>query len=133
MSDEECSICGLELKDKYCQELNCNHKFHYECLMKSFMNTSKLNKNNKNNCPYCRSSCDYLPVVNGLKKLIVGVHFETIQEFIDENGIIKNKNIYCQYILKRGKNKGNKCDKKCFLGYEYCKIHKKSMMKSMKL
>ena len=128
MSDEECSICGLEFKYKYCYELNCNHKFHYECLMKSFINISKLNnKSNKNNCPYCRSPCDYLPIVNGLKKLIVGVHFETILEFTDENGISKNKNIPCQYILKRGKNKGKQCNKKCFLGYEYCKIHKKSL------
>ena len=128
MSDEECSICGLELKDKYTYELNCNHKFHYECLMKSFMNTSKLNnKNNKNNCPYCRSPCDYLPVVNGLKKLIVGVHFETVQEFTDENGILKLKNNSCQYILKKGKNKGNQCSKNCYLGYDYCKIHKESL------
>ena len=128
MSDEDCSICGLELKEKFCYELNCNHKFHYECLMKSFMNISKLNnKNNKNNCPYCRSPCDYLPVVNGLKKLIVGVHFETVQEFTDENGILKLKNNSCQYILKKGKNKGNQCSKNCYLGYDYCKIHKKSL------
>ena len=45
----------------------------------------------------------------------------------NENGISKNKNIPCQYILKRGKNKGKQCNKKCFLGYEYCKIHKKSL------
>ena len=130
MSDEECSICGLELKDKYTYELNCNHKFHYECLMKTFAHTPKKSygKNKVlNSCPYCRKDCDYLPVVNGLKKLIVGVHFETIQEFTDENGIIKNKNIPCQYILKRGKNKGKQCGRGCFLGYEYCKIHKKSM------
>ena len=39
--DEDCSICGLELKEKFCYELKCGHKFHYECLMKSFMNIPK--------------------------------------------------------------------------------------------
>ena len=29
----------------------------------------------KNNCcPYCRSKCDYLPVVNGLKKLKIDIN-----------------------------------------------------------
>jgi len=124
--DEDCSICGLEFNEKFCYELKCGHKFHYECLMKSFMNITKINKS-KNSCPYCRAPSDYLPVVNGLKKLIVGVHFETVQEFSDENGFTKNKNNPCQYILKRGKNKGNQCGKNCYLGYDYCKIHKKSM------
>ena len=130
MDSEECSICGLELNEKYTHELSCGHKFHYECLMKTFAHTPKKSYGKKkvlNSCPYCRKDCDYLPVVNGLKKLIVGVHFETIQEFIDENGILKLKNNSCQYILKKGKNKGKQCDKKCFLGYEYCKIHKKSL------
>ena len=126
-NDEECSICGLELKEKYQHKLPCNHVFHYECLLKTFISLNKDTYKYSNNCPYCRSPCDYLPVVNGLKKLIVGVHFETVQEFTDENGILKLKNNSCQYILKKGKNKGNQCNKKCFLGYEYCKIHKESL------
>ena len=125
-NDEECSICGLELQTKFCYELKCNHKFHYECLMKTFMNIPKI-KYQINSCPYCRSPCDYLPVVNGLKKLIVGVHFETVQEFSDENGFTKLNNKPCQYILKKGKNKGNQCSKNCYLGYDYCKIHKESL------
>lgn len=31
--------------------------------------------------------------------------------------------INCIYILKRGKNKDNKCDKKCINGKSYCKTH----------
>ena len=124
--DEDCSICGLELKEKFCYELKCGHKFHYECLMKSFVNIPKLNKM-KNSCPYCRAPSDYLPVVNGLKKLTVGVHCATVQELSDENGILKLKNNPCQYILKKGKNKGNQCGKNCYLGYDYCKVHKKAM------
>ena len=50
-----------------------------------------------------------------------------IQELSDENGILKLKNNPCQYILKKGKNKGNQCGKNCYLGYDYCKVHKKAM------
>ena len=45
MSDEECSICGLELKDKYTYELNCNHKYHYKCIDNWF--------EDNNSCPLC--------------------------------------------------------------------------------
>ena len=128
MSEEDCSICGLELNEKYTHELSCGHKFHYECLMKTFIHT-KTYKDNKNSCPYCRDNCGYLPVVNGLKKLIVGVHFAKIQEFTGDNGVTKLKNNPCQFILTRGKNKGKQCGKNCCLGYDYCKIHKKSMDK----
>ena len=72
-------------------------------------------KKTYNSCPYCRNKCEYLPIVNGLKKLIVGVHFSTIQEFSDENGFTKNKNTQCKFILTRGKNKGNECAKKSLI------------------
>ena len=101
MDSEECSICGLELNEKYTHELSCGHKFHYECLMKTFAHTPKKSYGKKkvlNSCPYCRKDCDYLPVVNGLKKLIVGVHFETIHEFSDENGISKSVLITIYFI-----------------------------------
>ena len=130
MDTEECSICGLELNEKYCYELSCTHKFHYECLMKTFAHTPKKSYGKKkvvNSCPYCRKDCDYLPIVNGLKKLLIGVHFATIKEFSDENGFTKNQNTRCKFILTRGKNKGDECDKKSQLGYDYCKIHKKAM------
>tara|TARA_B100000963_G_scaffold312085_1_gene289340 strand:- start:221 stop:598 length:378 start_codon:yes stop_codon:yes gene_type:complete len=125
MDSEECSICGLELNEKYTHELSCNHKFHYECLMKTYTHTPKMNNGNHLSCPYCREKTGYLPIVNGLKKLIVGVHVGNYKEFYDENGNHKLKNKSCQHILTRGKNKGNQCSKNCFLGYDYCKTHKK--------
>ena len=73
MSEEDCGICGLELSEKFSYELNCKHVFHYECLMKSFNNTS-YNKKCSNICPYCRSNSPHLPLINGLKKVIPGVH-----------------------------------------------------------
>ena len=123
MSEEDCSICGLKLLDKYSHNLQCNHIFHYECLMKTFIR-SKMYKSNTNSCPYCRETCGYLPIVNGLKKIFIGVHVSNAKELIS---MIDHKNTPCQFILTRGKNKGNQCSKNCFLGYDYCKVHKKSM------
>ena len=55
--DKICSICGEE-NDEVFHTLKCGHSFHYLCLLLSF-------KNMKNNyCPYCRSSKNYLPVIN---------------------------------------------------------------------
>ena len=34
--DEACSICGDNLKLHYSHKLECDHIFHYECLLKSF-------------------------------------------------------------------------------------------------
>ena len=116
MTDEDCSICGESLSSQFNHILNCNHKFHYECLMKTFNYSSNKNKRS---CPLCRKQSDYLPIVNGLKKVLVGVHVPHIK-YVEKN---KNKNISCQFILTRGKNKGKLCNKNCVLGYEYCKNH----------
>ena len=78
----------------------CNHQFCQEC----FWTWTKKN----NSCPYCRSNCGYLPVVSGLKKIIVGVHVKSFDEI--NNYTINTK---CNHIITRGKNKGNKCNKKC--------------------
>ena len=125
---EECGICGSELNDKYSHKLNCNHEYHYECLMKSFQNTPKLKKE-VNHCPYCRDKAGYLPLVNGLKKAIPGVHFCSwaTSIIILKEEINNNYSIKCKHSLTRGKNKGNLCSKNCFLGYEYCKAHKKDI------
>jgi hypothetical protein len=124
--NEECGICGVDLKDKYSHKLNCNHKFHYECLMKSFQNTPKLKKQ-CNHCPYCRDKTDYLPLINGLKKVIPGVHCNTFGSSLNESKLsLKiDYSVHCQHILTRGKNKGSTCNKYCFLGYNSCKVHKK--------
>ena len=125
MNTEECSICGLDINEKYCYKLYCNHTFHYECLLKTFLSSKKITYKHNNHCPYCREKCEYLPVVNGLKKLEVGIHVKNKEDLSDENGLPKNKNEPCKAILQRGKNKGNQCNKKCLLGYEYCGLHKK--------
>ena len=117
----ECSICGLDLKDKFYHELKCMHSFHYECLGKTFMIASPR-------CPYCRQTVDYLPLANGLKKVVPGIHCNHGHTTIFTLKKQELKECYsepCKHILIRGKNKGNKCNKNCILGYEHCKSHKK--------
>lgn len=112
-SEELCSICGDELSEKYTHSLDCNHKFHYECLLKSM----KFSK--KNNCPTCRTNFNYLPVVNGLNKLSYSIHYDNYNK-----DILKTyKNIRCDHIFKKGKNKGKPCNKNCKLGYYKCNLH----------
>ena len=121
---EDCGICGLSIDDKFSHTLICNHTFHYECLIKTFQNTPKYKKE-LNHCPYCRKNSNYLPLVNGLKRVIPSIHCKN-----NTNNIIETKtnlkNNYsnkCEFILTRGKNKGNPCDKNCNLGYNTCKTH----------
>ena len=64
---EICSICG-EGNEEVFHTLDCNHRFHYQCLLLSFRNMKD------NNCPYCRSSKNYLPVINGVKKIYPHIH-----------------------------------------------------------
>jgi hypothetical protein len=132
MCDEDCGICGLPLTDKYSFKMSCNHTFHYECLIKTF-SKNKIHNQSKNNCPYCRSHVQYLPVVNGLKKAVYGVHTGQYSELSYLNKCIKNKTTKCKHILTRGKNKGNECGKNCLLGENYCKTHLKKIQKNTNL
>ena len=86
---------------KYSIKLNCNHVYHYECLLCSFVEIKKTSvKNNYiNRCPYCRKSCGLLPVVNGLNKIVPMIH----HKINDEPPV--NEQIYCKGILKSGKIK----------------------------
>ena len=120
MDKDTCGICGESMKDpiedEYPLELKCGHTFHYMCLFQSF----KIGKG-INECPYCRCKGHRLPLVNGIKKPILGVHDFTEYE--------NYENVGCKYILTRGKNKGEKCNCNCKLGYEYCIRHKKNISK----
>lgn len=134
-SCSECAICGSPLSESYTHKLSCGHSFHYECLLKSFKlknsNYSYYKKNTNNSCPYCRSSHNILPVVNGLKKIDIGIHIKP-SEFYNDKGLgtmydknLKNiQNVPCKAILKKGKRKGEVCGKACKLGSYYCGSHK---------
>ena len=84
-------------------------------------------KKEYNHCPYCRKNGDYLPLVNGVKKVIPNVHcMNTTKSIQDKKIILKNEySTKCVFILTRGKNKGSECGKNCVLGYTNCKAHLK--------
>ena len=111
---DPCGICYKELNKKTIL-LKCKHRFHYECLLKTFRHT-------RNACPYCRKPHLKLPLVNGIKKTELKVC-----RYYFEGEYPNNVNNYisttCKYVLKRGKNKGSLCGKHCKLGYDYCSSH----------
>jgi len=122
MTDTCCDICGDLLNDKYVIKLYCNHSFHYECVMKSF----QCEKKKMNSCPLCRQTHGILPVVNGLTKVIRGIHY------YDNKNIPQLNNTPCCTILKSGKRKGEPCNAKCMLGMDHCNRHHLFTLKQTK-
>ncbi len=114
MEETTCGICGDLLNEKYTHTLNCNHTFHYECIMKTFQYNKKL----YNQCPLCRQPSGLLPLVNSLPKLIKGIHYY-------DNYPPHYESTKCQQILKSGKRKGCECGLTCMLGLNVCKRHHK--------
>ena len=113
-SSSSCDICGDLLNLKYTHTLpTCNHIYHYECIMKTFM----FNKNKCNFCPLCRTKSGLLPIVNGLPKLIKDIHY------IHYNNIPEYECKPCNATLKTGKRKGLECGSKCIIGSHICKRH----------
>ena len=112
MEEKTCSICG-ETNNEYFHTLDCNHSFHYNCLLLSFKSMGN------NHCPYCRSDKNLLPVVNGVKKIVLGIHD------IHPDEVSNYKIQKCQKVLTRGKNKGKQCSRNCKLGYDFCGMHVK--------
>lgn len=100
-------------------QLQCGHFFRYHCLFqeylvnKSFRTTSKSVK-----CPYCRRTQNgILPYKTGYEK-IEGLNYP-------ESRAMKTQK--CEFILKRGKRKGEICGK--YSNTQYCKKCSQKMEK----
>jgi len=122
MDEPICDICADPQKDKFMITLQCGHAFHYECVMQSFISDKKNKYMNK--CPLCRQSHGLLPIVNGLNRLIYGIHYNSYNnppEIINQTK--------CTEILKTGKRKGECCNMKCMIGMDTCKRHHVSKLK----
>ena len=125
MSEEElcCDICGDLQSEKYVHTLKCNHSYHYECIMKSFM----CDRKRLNQCPLCRQCHGLLPIVNGLTKLTWGIHYVSNVTCLPEW-----TNNPCNSTLKSGKRKGLQCGSKCMIGSPMCKRHHTAKLKNDK-
>ena len=113
------------------QELNaskirlpCNHSFNYIPLYKEIINqkkkatvteTVKL-KYNQIKCPYCRTIHDYLIPYKKMEGVSCIYGVNTPRKYVYYETI-------CNYIYKRGTNKGNQCSIRC--SNEYCNSHLK--------
>jgi hypothetical protein len=115
----DCDICGEPHKCKHIHTLKCNHSFHYECIMKSYISS----RDKYNQCPLCRKKQGVLPLVNGLPKLIRGIHYITEHP-------PSYTSIRCISLLKYGKRKGGECGSKCILGFNVCNRHHTMNMNS---
>ena len=102
-------------------KLKCNHVFNYKYILKEVLSQRKKNsletqrlKKYEIKCPYCRTiQVGLLPYKFGEEK-IHNVNWPLSQ------CLFTNK---CGFFIKRGKRKGNFCNKDCF--YKLCKKHLK--------
>lgn len=120
--DCDCLICGDNDKYKCKHRLCCGHIYHYECIEKTFKYDTDVScgkKKNKNYCPYCSCEVGILPIVNGSVHLIKNIHYSENEEKPEASQIL------CKSIIGSGKNKGERCNRKCILGFNHCRIHKK--------
>ena len=123
-----CLLSNMPL-DKNCIKLPCNHTFNFYPLYKEVINqktytpSSHLNTDrlyiHQIKCPYCRQKCDYLlphVKINDNIKFIIGVNSP-------EKYCMPWHT--CEYIMKSGKNKNNKCSKSAYyIGDKcYCDKH----------
>lgn len=109
-SEDICGICGDDYSCEIKYTLNCspcNHSFHYNCLIDTFLHTKY-----SNTCPYCRQHVGYLETPEN----------RTPINKINGEDFPKYK---CIATLKSGKNKGNECGACVQPSYLYCKRHVK--------
>ena len=113
----DCNICGSPLNYKFSHRLDCNHIYHYECIQKTFLLSRQKCK-----CPLCGKDSNGLPIVNGLPKLIKGIHYmDILPDYVS---------LPCTQLLKSGKRKGEECRTKCMLGMNVCNRHHKLQLKN---
>ena len=101
-----CYICCCDLdkndNDQIIIKTKCNHLFHYDCLKISHLNKTTMGYNyyTKKECPYCRTSTGWLPLLKGDPEK--NVH----KEYYELN---KKNPLQCKAIIKSGKKKGQMC------------------------
>ena len=120
--DNLCHICYENIEDtEKIATLSCGHNFHYKCILLVFKLALQKSVVASKQCPYCRTTSDYLPLIPGILP-IKFIHKEYNSSGDMPIQFIPGK---CKYILKRGPNSGHQCS--CSIKTEdgYCKKHQK--------
>jgi hypothetical protein len=114
--DSLCTICGSDINNENdLQLLECNHKFHYKCILKYLIsNLNQNSKHNQNCCPYCKQSFNFLPLKNNIKYI----------KYIHEIPKPKLNSNEISYYCKGFSLSGEMCKKKVAINGSYCHIHK---------
>lgn len=132
--EDLCPICHDTLDDQSQSEndivkLQCNHKYHYDCIFIVYKNSITTNKFKLiRNCPYCREDGGFLPLKLGMLPIkFIHNEYNDLKEYnkTGDKNLIKKYLIEgkCSAILKTGINKGMQCSKKKNNDNDYCKKH----------
>ena len=118
--NKHCEICCEKL-DKGTLTLDCQHTFHYECIIQSFLKSRTVSKRE---CPYCRKRTSFLPLPRGSR------HIPTLHGPLStpsgstHTGQGWGPVSYCGAKLATGWSKGQICKNKGRPTYNgLCKIH----------
>lgn len=119
-----CLISKLPIRDGYCIELQCGHKFDYEYLHNHFTLT-RCSKQ-KVQCPYCRSNYSgFIPFYE----------LDCMKSFLNSNitSRFRNHMLTCKYEYKMGKNKNKICNCSAhkFKNGIYCLKHHNQVLRSI--
>ena len=122
-SSEDICLIGCEPLDNTQIKLECNHSFNYINLyhdacfqQKNVKYAAYILKVNQLRCPYCR---------NVQEKLLPYKKYENVERVHGVNAPFKYtmKTPKCAYVYRRGKNKGEICNKEC--DEPFCNAHAK--------
>jgi len=106
-----CDIC-CEPHNNETITLTCNHKFHYICILESFITVDKRE------CPYCRTESELLEYNKKYKKGPIHNIHKFCYEMMNENR--------CFGIISTGERKGLQCQNYPYMyngKIGYCKRH----------
>ena len=146
--DNECKVCYemIQPQEESCiaVELLCGHRYHYSCIEFSYQYSDKYRQ-----CPYCRQTGGWLPLLSGMKpKRNIHKEYISLKKRIHRRKkygisnylLSKNKQVLttltalnsskeqstavCQAIIQSGPKKGNQCSHSTKYG-NYCGRHKK--------
>ncbi len=118
--DQNCAICK-SLNDDYSITLDCQHRYHVDCLKKCCSMTNIR-------CPYCNAqhhaekhTCkeDGCETASYYEK---GLCYKHLRKHLKSQKKVLLDGLRCQANYKSGKRKGQRCANRK-AGEQYCRVH----------